>query len=449
MGGATWQACVMHRRFSALLLVPLLLALAGAPAAAQTSDVVRFDLVPEQGTEFRFGERTYGGSISVSWHRDGLAVVESVPLDGYLAGIREVPLSWPEETLKAQAVAARTYLAWTLTRGRSRDGARYDFDICATTQCQVYAGTGVVRTDDGPRWLSAIDDTTGEILVFGGEPAQTLYSSSAGSRTRANQDIWGGDAKPYLQPVDSPESGVTPYERWELDVEVEAMRRVFALAGTPIGSTVTAVYTESPGEGNGPTRLVVESNTGRVEIDATQVRSRFNRFGPVLYPGLFPATAPNGNRWPQAFLSYTFDVEFEPGAVRPLSPLLPSEDLPSAGTVRFIGEGWGHGIGMSQWGAKALGDQGTGYAEILGHYYAGLTPVDGGGAVPEVVAVGLAWGRDDVGITASGPFELRANGVPVARYDGGTWSFRVAQGGIDAIPPWQSTLLSNLRPWPR
>jgi len=90
----------------ALLLVPI-----AAPASAQTSDVVGIDLVPEDGTEFTFDGRTYGGTVSLRWHRNGLSVVEAVGLDGYLSGVREVPLSWPEETLKAQAVAARKMLS--------------------------------------------------------------------------------------------------------------------------------------------------------------------------------------------------------------------------------------------------------------------------------------------------------------------------------------------------
>ena len=72
----------MRRRLLALVSTLLLLASLATPVAAQTSDVVRIDLVPDSGTEFRFGDRTYGGSISVTWHRDGLAVVVGTVLIG-------------------------------------------------------------------------------------------------------------------------------------------------------------------------------------------------------------------------------------------------------------------------------------------------------------------------------------------------------------------------------
>jgi stage II sporulation protein D len=443
---------MLKARLATIAAVVVAMLLPAAPALAQATEIERIDLVPLDGAELTFDGRTYGGTLSIAWQRNGLSVVEAVSLDGYLAGIREVPLSWPEETLKAQAVAARTYLAWTLTRGRSSDGQRYDFDICATTQCQVYAGTGVVQGPDGGRWLDAIAATSREILVYEGSPAQTLYSSSAGSRTRANQDIWGGDPKPYLQPVDSPEASVTPYERWEITVDVEAMRRIFARAGVAIGSDVRAVFVERPPEGAGTSQLVIESDTGRTAISATSVRHRFNQYGPLLYPGLLPATRPSGTRWPQAFLSYTFDVEFDPGIAARRTPLLPTEDLPSSGTVTFTGEGWGHGIGMSQWGAKAFGDEGASYGEILGHYYGGLGPVDGAAAVPDAVRVGLGWGRGEVAVASNGEFELRANGIPVGRFGAGSWRFRTAQSGVvllgppDAVP---TTLFLSSRPWPR
>lgn len=440
-------------RIGAIAVLSLALgALPAAPAHPQTTDVIRVELVPAPGTEFAVDGRTYGGTLSLSWHRNGLALVEDVALDDYLAGIREVPLSWPMETLEAQAVAARTYLAWTLSRGRSADGRTYGFDICATTQCQVYAGTGVVRDPDGERWLDAIAATQNEILVYGGEPAQTLYSSSAGSRTRPVQDIWGGEGKPYLVAVDSPEAGVTPFESWTLTVDMEVMRRIFAAGGIFIGSDVRSIELDQPPEGQGPSSVVVESDTGRVAIPATTVRARFNNSGPRLYPGLFPALRPDGRRWPQAFLSYTFDVAFEPGTDTARTGPLPPEDLPGVGTVTFTGEGWGHGVGMSQWGAKAMGDRGSTYAEILGHYYGGLTPRDGGAAIPETVRVGLRWGAALIAAGATGIFELRVNGIPAGVYGPGEWSFRLHLGGIEIIPP--ASVRDDLawvreRPWPR
>lgn len=420
--------------------------------SVEPPEVRALELVPLTGTEFAFGGRTYGGNLSIEWHQNGVAVVEEVPLDGYLAGIREVPLSWPEETLKAQAVAARTYLAWTLDRGRSADGATYDFDICATTQCQVYAGTGVAKEEAGERWLAAIAATQNEILVFDESPAQALYSSSAGHRTRAVQDVWGGEVQPYLQPVDSPEADASPYESWELTLDVEELEWILAHAGITVDPEVRSIAVDRPAEGTGPSALVIESGLGEVTIPAVTLRAAVNRYGPQLLPGLLPATRPAGGRWPQAFLSYTFDVSFDAATSdRPEGPL-PAEDLPPPASVTFVGEGWGHGVGMSQWGAFAMGDQGSDYVEILSHYYGGLEPHADSPAIPPSVRVGLAWGRSEVAVAATGPFRLLVDGKSAGEYGPGEWSLRSTVGGLALVPPpqWGAVVrIVGVRPWPR
>ncbi|MET0830944.1 MAG: SpoIID/LytB domain-containing protein, partial [Acidimicrobiia bacterium] len=209
-----------------------------APAAAQPDgqlvpEAEALTLVPAPGTEFVVDDRRYAGVVDVTAHPDGLALVEEVSLDDYLAGIAEVPFSWPAETLQAQAIAARTYLAWTLTLGRSSTAATYGFDICATDQCQVYAGAGLVDQPDGRRWVDAVAATSGQILVHDGEPAQAMYSSSAGSRTRSIQDIFEAEPKPYLVGAPSPEAEVTPFARWEVGVTTEQFRRIMTAAGYP------------------------------------------------------------------------------------------------------------------------------------------------------------------------------------------------------------------------
>lgn len=408
-------------------------------------------LLPVGGTELVVGERRYDGTLSITRHDDGLALVEEVDLDGYLAGIAEVPFDWPTETLKAQAVAARTYLAWTLDRGRSADAAKYDFDICATVACQVYAGVGVAAVANGRRWLDAVAATTGEILLYQGAPAQALYSSSAGSRTRPIQDIFGGEPKPYLGGIDSPEAGVTPFERWEVPLDLDVVRRILAVAGIRIGAEVGSMEVISPPVGQGTASLVIESNEGRVSIPVSTIRHRFNDIGQRLYPGLLPASRPQGGRWPQAIMSYTFAVEFVPGETRDFPDALPSEDLPASGRVTFVGEGWGHSVGMSQWGAFAMGEAGATYAEILGHYYGGLQPQQGGAAVPETVRVGLGWGEGAVTVVSTGAFELRINDVVAGVYGPGEWGFRVAGSEMAVVPPPDQAAVTAFlagRRWP-
>jgi stage II sporulation protein D len=414
---------------AALLLAALLLPLPTVrPAAPERID--RIELVPAGGSVIELGYGRHTGTLEVSAGDGGLGVVEEIPLESYLLGIREVPASWPAASLAAQAVAARTYLAWTLYRGRTSSGTAYGFDICASTACQVYRGD--IGAD--PAWVAAVQRTAGEILRSDGAPAQALYSSSAGHRTRAVQDIWGGSALPYLQPVDSDEAGVTPYQHWELTVDASVLSRVFTAGGYAVGAELTSMEIERPPEGEGPATLVVGSEQGLTRIPVTAVRAVLNSSGPQLYPGLFPAMRPGGGRWPQAILSYTFDVEFQPPTGRLDIPLIPPGEAGTPGVATFVGEGWGHGVGMSQWGAKAMADRGATYREILAHYYGGLAPEPGGDALPESVRVGLDWGVASVPIVTSGPVTVRVAGRDVATLPSGEWTLRQTARGVAVIP---------------
>ena len=406
-----------------------------APAAAQPGgelvpEAGTLTLVPAPGTEFVVDDRRYAGVVDVTAHPDGLALVEEVSLDDYLAGIAEVPFSWPAETLQAQAIAARTYLAWTLSRGRSSTAAAYGFDICATDQCQVYAGAGLVDQPDGRRWVDAVDATSGQILVHDGEPAQAMYSSSAGSRTRPIQDIFEAEPKPYLVGAPSPEAEVTPFARWEVGVTTEQFRRIMAAAGYPVGTRIDAVLVQRPARGEGTASVVVRG-LDRVVIPVSDVRAAFNTYGVAFYPGTLPAPRADGVSLPQAMPSYTFDVEYTPAPASGLPVGIPRDDLIGVGRVVFVGEGWGHSVGMSQYGAYAMGLDGSTAGEILAHYYNGLEAEPGGGFVPERVRIGLDWGVPVLRFTADGPFEVSGDFAgPDLVLPAGTWRLSWENGLI-------------------
>lgn len=424
----------MRRLLPVLIAMVALVAIA-PPATANDVEVVELEAIGD--TTFELNDRRYRGPLEIVRYADGLAVIEEAQLDTYLGGIREVPFSWPEAALQAQVVAARTYLAWTLKRGRSETGQAHGYDICATSACQVYAGIGAIEGQDGDRWLSAIETTRGEILVYGGLPAQALYSSSAGSRTRSVQDVWDSSPIPYLQAVDSPEEGVTPFEEWVVDLPEDVFVAVLAAGGYEVGTPIESATVSGPPDGGGPSHLRIESPEGVTSILITDVRGVFNRYGSDLVPGLLPARAPSGRRWPQAILSYTFDAELEaaPQALAPtLVEYLPPSDLPPAARIVITGEGWGHQIGMSQYGAKAMADQGFTYGEILSHYYTGLAAEEADDLIPDVVRVGLTWGQNDVTVDASGPFLVRANGRLLGRVTGGAWHIRQTPTGIAMVP---------------
>jgi len=398
-------------------------------SAAEIGNFSEVSLLPSDGVAFSVDGRSYSGSLRVRAMSDGLALVEEIGIDGYLAGVREVPATWPEAALDAQAVAARTYLAWTLARGRSTAASRYDFDICATTQCQVYAGTAAGE----PEWVQAVARTAGEVLLYQGSPAQTMYFSTSGGWTEPIQDIFdGASAKPYLVGVLSPDE-TSPLVEWTVSMPASVFIDVLEAGGYLLGD-VRSVAIVRREQGEGVWNMEVGTAGGNVRVPVADVRRIFNRFGPSLYPDLFPGRRPDAVRYPQSILSYRFEVTYRStAALDGWLSAIPADDRPVEGSVVFRGNGWGHHVGMSQYGALAMADKGEDYASILAHYYGGLRPTVAEGATPAVVSVGLSWGDDNLVIRADGPFAFVADGRQISVAEGGTWIFSVTETGTVGV----------------
>src|SRR5581483_7320731 len=152
------------------------------------------------------------GTLEVRRNGAGLTVINELPLDDYVAGIREVPSGWPLEALKAQAVAARTYALWEAGQHYWKP---YGFDICATTDCQVYDGLVATSGKNGKRWANAVKATAGQVLLYKGKPALARYHSTDGGRTLSNESVYPSDGtRPYLQSIDDPYDKASPLHTW-------------------------------------------------------------------------------------------------------------------------------------------------------------------------------------------------------------------------------------------
>lgn len=419
----------------AALLAGLLAALLSLPAVAvevpPPEGVLagRVEVVPEAETRVTFGDRVYAGPLTVVGRSGGLGLVESISPQDYLLGLREVPFAWEEEALEAQVVAARTYLAFTLAQGRSRTGSAYGYDICATSACQVYAGPLDLDGPYGERWRSAVSETEGEILLYQGKPAQALYSSTSGVRTRESEDIFAGLDVPYLAAVDSP-GEESPFVTWAFEVPEARMEDLLEHAGLVEGS-LRSLRVETTTDGAGPWMVVIES-AGRTErVPTYELRGMINRAAADLMPDFLPAERADGRRYPQTVLSGTYlihrrvEITFRAGGSK----------VVEASTYVFTGWGWGHQVGMSQYGAQAMAKRGASYQEILGHYYGGLQPAPAGDALPEKVRVGLAAGVEEVVLSPDGPVNVVIDGHPLPAPTLGSWTFIAEAGLIKVLPP--------------
>jgi SpoIID/LytB domain protein len=357
-------------------------------------------------------DRRLVDTFEVRPHPDGtgLIAIAEMDMEEYIEGIGEMPASWPLEALKAQAVAARTYAWYQINLGSfPRRGVGYD--ICATTACQVFRGRSVVETPEtGQNWQQAVAETQGEVLVYDGDPILARYFSTSGGQTRNNEDVFSREGPfPYLKGRPDPDDAISPLHTWQVDFTREQFDDLLSRGDTLSEvSPVDSVEVVPMGPGVADRVVVTGQNGEEREVTAGQLLAFLNDLAPDVYPGEFPGPRSDGGRLPSTIPSSRYTVEV-------------TDDQ-----IVFDGSGWGHGVGLGQYGAKAKAERGLGYREILGFYYNGLQP-ETPDALPDRVRVGLA---DDVGeitVRGDGPLEVTAGGTTVTARALGTW--RIADAG--------------------
>lgn len=240
----------------------------------------------------------------------------------------EMPASFEPEALKAQAVTARTYTLYKMKNGPVSNHP--DADVCTDiTCCQAYIDPAKAAAnwgDPAPKYTAKISDavsaTDGQAILYGGEPIDAVFFSSAAGRTLDAVEVWG-NAVPYLTGVDSPEGDEVPGYHSTAQIPLAEFKETF-LAQHPDA--------DLSGEASGWFGPDADPLTvGGVAVKKASLRTMFN-----LRSATFAAAADREN-------------------------------------VTFQVTGYGHGVGMSQYGANALAREGEGYADILKHYYTGVT----------------------------------------------------------------------------
>jgi stage II sporulation protein D len=267
--------------------------------------------------DLRVGKRIYPGFIwLVPTPGDRMDVINVVPLEDYVtsAVASEIYPHWHAEVLKAQAVVSRTYALHACERQVQRA-----FDLESSVVSQRYA-----RDEVREPVRRATRETRGEYLAHGGRPILAVFHAAAGGQTADSEEVWG-DALPYLRSVSSPDDAAPDYF-WSYEMTLSDFLEVMRSAGVRARS--------------GPVEVLNRSRSGRV----LSVRVGDARLGGRELRRIL------GGR---GLRSTLFDIREVDGQ------------------VRFLGSGSGHGVGLSQWGARELARQGKTYREILSHYYSG------------------------------------------------------------------------------
>jgi SpoIID/LytB domain protein len=321
--------------------------------------------------------RVYGGTLRVQPNTYGTyTLVNSVPIETYLRGVvpHEIGPSAPVPAIQAQTVLARTYALRNLRRF-----AIDDYELCADTQCQVYRGlTGTAPVAD-----QAIQATQGQVLTYENELADTLYSSTTGGVTAAFSDVWDGPDRPYLRPVVDSVYGLWNIDQYPLNSEESVRRfiaidegfnedtwRLFRWSNEGTLAEITQDLKGYLGRRQHPLaglnevrslQVTERANSGRVqaidiETDLGVVQLKKDEIVRVLTP-------------PRSLLFYLDPIYETPVATAEASSA-PESQLVG---YRFVGGGWGHGVGMSQTGSYRLGNLGWSYPRILEFYYPGTT----------------------------------------------------------------------------
>lgn len=277
-------------------------------------------LLFEAQSGIRVDGKLYLGRVSVGSDAKGVFVINRLPLETYLLGIvgSEMPPSWSDEALKAQAVAARTY---AVQRRMYMRAGNKPYDLESNVLSQVYNGAENIT----PSVVQAVLATRGEVLSFRHFPLEALFHSTCGGSTVSSRDVFG-QAVPYL--VKRPCTFCKPSTkyRWQLELPLSEISKRLKSA-----KIVKTHLTEV--ERDESAKLVsLKNGTSTTNVTAKALRAALG-YSVILSERFSAKTSGKG--------------------------------------VIFEGRGFGHGVGMCQWGAKGLAERGLGYREILGHYYQG------------------------------------------------------------------------------
>jgi len=258
----------------------------------------------------------YSGNIEV-WKGDGgLYLINELPLEDYVKEVvvAEVGSNWEMEALKVQAVLSRTYGIYQ--KKMNKDAL---FHITSSVLHQAYKGNNF-----DTRIAYAVEETAGEILTFNGRPIEPFYHSTCGGRTENPEDVFG-KSYPYLKSVELNDD-ISPYWVWEKRIPLTEIEKDLNVSG--IKEITVKSYTST----NRVKELTILCDSGITTIKATDFRK-------TLGWSRIPST--------------NFTIKKD-------------ED-----SMIFEGKGYGHGVGLSQWGALQMARDGKNYKEILSFFYPG------------------------------------------------------------------------------
>ena len=255
-----------------------------------------------------------------------IQVVNVLKMNEYLYGVLpyEIMSGWPIEALKAQAVAARTYAYYHIMKNNS---TYYDLD--ASTNFQVYRGM-VSETDTTNK---AVDSTSGIIMVYNSIPILAYFHSTCGGRTADDRFVWKGEDLPYLTSVNCSYCKNSPVYSWQVNISLDEIYEALLKKYKTVGQIQAITLGR---EDNRVSNIKIEHANGIIRMTGNDFRMMFEA---------------------KKIKSLYFEAK------------------QTRNGLILNGHGWGHGVGMCQWGAKEMAEQGKNFYDILRFYYRGISVV--------------------------------------------------------------------------
>jgi stage II sporulation protein D len=279
------------------------------------------------GGPVRVNGREYEGRLDVLKNGDaGLLVVNQLPLEDYLVGVLRAESSerWPIEALRAQAIASRTYAAYH----RQLNAARL-YHIVASTAHQQFVG----RVAAGSSAWGAVQETAGQVMYWEGELFPAFYHANSGGYTEDPRSVFAGRSLPGLRPVVCHLAAGAANFQWTLELRLDELSELLRRGGFGVGAVRGLEVTERT--------TSLRAGTVTVRGGARTLRLRGSDFRRAIGYDTLKSTL--------------FAVAID------------------GDVARFSGRGYGHGVGMCQWGAKSMAELGASSRQILNFYYPGAT----------------------------------------------------------------------------
>lgn len=318
--------------------------------------------------------KTYRGSLALTSSGGKVKAANILGLENYIKGVvpNEMPAAWHPEALKAQAIVARSYAKNTLS-------------LQNTAASQVYGGYG---TEDS-RTTKAVNETEGIVVWYGGKPVQTFFHSTSGGRTANVSDVWNSQQSsfPYLVTVEDKYEN-SPHSSWQYSFASGTILKQFGFSPSTVLYDIKAVPTGANGEVK---TVTVETSDGPKTITGndTVIRRLFpiDGFYGMLKSNWFTlngvksyqvqGTSGTSSQFAvkgQAVMmanGQTASISDSNVQIQTASGTITKESDPASIVVN--GKGWGHRIGLSQYGAKGYAENGWKAEDIVRHYFPNTT----------------------------------------------------------------------------